>query len=285
HADLRTELESLGHCFRTRCDTEVALEAFLEWDVDCFSRFRGMFALGFWRQSAKRLVLGRDRLGIKPLYLHRPGHEVYFGSELKALLVHSEIPRSLDLTGLRYYLALNYVPCPHTLVEGIEKLPPGHLLEWRDGVTRIDPYWALGFPPQLMMIEDARDEVDSLPKSAVPEHPLSHLPLGICSSGGLDSSTILHYASERSSSRLKTFSVSFNGRECDESPYFRQVAQIYGTDHHELDLNPEMELADAIEEFAYYSDEPSADAGALPVWFLSRMSRSHVTVALSGDGG
>jgi asparagine synthase (glutamine-hydrolysing) len=114
---------------------------------------------------------------------------------------------------------------------------------------------------------------------------VSDVPLGIWSSGGLDSSTVLHYASEASASRLKTFSISFNGRKCDESPYFRQVAQIYGTDHHEFDLNPDVELADAIEEFAYYSDEPSADAGALPVWFLSQMSRRHVTVALSGDGG
>ena len=285
HAELRVELESLGHHFRTRCDTEVALKSFLQWDVKCFSRFRGMFALGFWRDSAKRLVLARDRLGIKPLYLHRRGSEVYFGSELKALLGHADIPRSLDLTGLRYYLALNYVPCPHTLVEGIEKLPPGHVLEWRDGSTRIDPYWALNFRPQPVTLEDAKGELDSLLKSAVREHLVSDVPLGIWSSGGLDSSTVLHYASEASATRLKTFSISFNGRKCDESRYFREVAQIYGTDHHELDLNPEMELADAIEEFSHYSDEPSADAGALPVWFLSRMSRRHVTVALSGDGG
>jgi asparagine synthase (glutamine-hydrolysing) len=285
HAELRTELESLGHSFRTRCDTEVALKAFLEWDVDCFSRFRGMFALGFWCESAKRLVLGRDRLGIKPLYLHRRGSDIYFGSELKALFGHTEIPRALDLNGLRYYLALNYVPCPHTLVEGIEKLPPGHLLEWRDGVTRIDPYWAVDFCPRPVTLEDAKDELDALLKSAVKEHLVSDVPLGVWSSGGLDSSTVLHYASETAGSRLKTFSVSFNGRECDESPYFRQTAQLYGTDHHEFDLNTDVELADAIEEFSYYSDEPSADAGALPVWFLSKLSRSHVTVALSGDGG
>jgi len=111
------------------------------------------------------------------------------------------------------------------------------------------------------------------------------VPLGLWSSGGLDSSTVLHYAAEAGATRLKTFSISFKGRKFDETPYFRQVAEIYGTDHHEFDLNPEVELADAIEDFAYYSDEPSADAGALPVWFLSRMSRKHVTVALSGDGG
>jgi asparagine synthase (glutamine-hydrolysing) len=285
HAALRAELESLGYRFHTRCDTEVVLHAFLEWDVECFSRLRGMFAIGVWSESRRRLVLARDRLGIKPLYIHRRGADVYFGSELKTLFGHAEVPRTLDLTGLHYYLTLNYVPCPHTLVEGIEKLPPGHLLEWRDGVSQIEPYWALDFRPRSRPLEEAKEELDALLKSAVREHLVADVPLGIWSSGGLDSSTVLHYAAEASGAKLKTFSISFNGRKFDESRYFRQVAGIYGTDHHEFDLNPEVELADAIEEFAYYSDEPSADAGALPVWFLSRMSRRHVTVALSGDGG
>ena len=285
HVELRRELESLGHHFHTHCDTEVALHAFLEWDVRCFSHFRGMFALAFWTETERRLVLGRDRLGIKPLYLHRRGSDVYFGSELKALFGHPEIPRTLDLTGLHYYLALNYVPCPFTLVEGIEKLPPGHLLEWRDGDVRIEPYWQLRFRPRARQIAEAAEELDALLRSAVREHLVSDVPLGVWSSGGLDSSTVLHYAAEASASPLKTFSVSFNGRSFDETPYFRQIAEIYGTDHHEFDLNPDVELAGAIEEFAQFSDEPSADAGALPVWFLSRMSRKHVTVALSGDGG
>lgn len=285
HAELRAELESLGHCFRTRCDTEVLLEAFLEWDVHCFSRLRGMFAVGLWTESSRRLVLARDRMGIKPLYLHRRGSDIYFGSELKTLFGHAEIPRTLDLTGLHYYLSLNYIPCPYTLVDGIEKLPPGHLLEWRDGSTVIEPYWTLEFRPQPRTIDAAKEELDGLLKSAVREHLVSDVPLGVWSSGGLDSSTVMHYAAEASGSILKTFSISFKGRKFDESPYFRETARIYGTDHHEFDLNPEVDMADAIGDFAYYSDEPSADAGALPVWFLSRMTRRHVTVALSGDGG
>jgi asparagine synthase (glutamine-hydrolysing) len=285
HAELRGELESLGHCFRTRCDTEVLLKAFLEWDTGCFSRLRGMFAVGLWSESGRRLVLARDRLGIKPLYLHRRGADVYFGSELKTLFGHAEIPRSLDLTGLHYFLSLNYIPSPYTLVDGIEKLPPGHLLEWRDGSTAIEPYWTLEFRPQPRSAGAAGEELDALLKSAVREHLAADVPVGVWSSGGLDSSTILHYAAEASGAVLKTFSISFRGRTFDESAYFRQVARIYGADHHEFDLNPEVDLADAIQDFAYYSDEPSADAGALPVWFLSRMSRRHVTVALSGDGG
>jgi asparagine synthase (glutamine-hydrolysing) len=133
-------------------------------------------------------------------------------------------------------------------------------------------------------LEDAKDHLDGLLKESLREHLLSDVPLGVWASGGLDSSTVLHYAAEISSTPLKTFSVSFTGRTCDESRYFREVSRIYGTDHHEFDLNPALEFQCAIEDLAYYSDEPSADAGALPVWYLSRMSRRHVTVALSGEG-
>jgi len=285
YRELRRELEALGHCFRTRSDTEVVLEAFREWDMDCFRRLRGMFAVALWSESRRRLVLARDRLGIKPVYYHRRGGELYFGSELKAILAHPQVERRLDLEGLDYYLSLNYVPCPHTLVQGIRKLPPGHWLEWQEGRLRIESYWRLRFEPHpRWTLPAAVEELDWLLKEAVREHLISDVPLGVWSSGGIDSSTILHYAAAATPGRLKTFSVSFAGRSFDESRYFRQVAALYGTEHYEADLNPSLPLADAIEELAYYSDEPSADAGALPVWFLSRMSRQHVTVALSGEG-
>jgi asparagine synthase (glutamine-hydrolysing) len=170
-------------------------------------------------------------------------------------------------------------------MEGIRKLPPGHFLEWRAGNLRIEPFWRLRFAPDAGWdFEAAKERLDQLLRESVAEHLVADVPLGIWLSGGLDSSTILHYAAGCSTERLKTFSVSFAGRSFDESRYFREVAARYGTDHHEFDLNPEAELADAIHELAWYSDEPSADAGALPVWFLSRMSRRHVTVALSGEG-
>ena len=141
HAELRRELEQRGHRFRTRTDTEAVLRAFLEWDIDCFPKLRGMFAVALWTESTKRLVLCRDRMGIKPLYIARQGEDLLFGSELKAILIHPEIERRLSLNGLDCYLSLNYVPCPWTLVEGIEKLPPGHWLEWHDGEVRSDSYW------------------------------------------------------------------------------------------------------------------------------------------------
>jgi asparagine synthase (glutamine-hydrolysing) len=285
HLEIRAELEGLGHRFRSNCDTETVLRAFLEWDTACFARLRGMFAMALWTESRRRLVLARDRVGIKPLYFHRQGDDIYFGSELKAILEHPDVPRTLDLQALDAYLSVNYVPGPHTLIEGIHKLPPGHFLDWRRGRMWIEPWWrAPARGARRRSLEDAKVELDQLLRESVREHLVSDVPLGVWASGGLDSSTILHYAAEASGTRLKTFSVSFAGRSFDESQYFREISRVYGTDHYEFDLNPESELQSAIEDFAFYSDEPSADAGALPVWFLSRMSRRHVTVALSGEG-
>jgi asparagine synthase (glutamine-hydrolysing) len=285
HQELRRELESLGHRFYSHCDTETILHAFLEWDTACFARLRGMFAIALWTKSKKRLVLARDRMGIKPLYFMRRGEDLFFGSELKAILIHPEIERRLSLDGLDCYLSLNYVPCPWTLVEGIEKLPPGQWMEWRDGKVSSDAYWRLPFTVVSdWTLESAREELDTLLRQSIREHMVSDVPLGMWLSGGVDSSTILHYAAMESSAPLKTFSVSFQGRSFDETAYIREVAARYQTDHTELDLNPDVDLRSAIEAFAYYSDEPSADAGALPVWFLSKLSKTKVTVSLSGEG-
>jgi asparagine synthase (glutamine-hydrolysing) len=285
HAEVRVELEKIGHRFHSRSDTETVLHAFMEWDTDCFSRLRGMFGVALWTESKQRLVLARDRMGIKPLYFTRRGKDLFFGSELKAILIHPEIERRLSMEGLDCYLSLNYVPCPWTLVDGIEKLSPGYWLEWRNGEVRSEPYWTLPFvTPHERTFDSAKEELDHLLREAVREHLLSDVPLGVWLSGGIDSSTILHYAAEASSSRLKTLSISFRGRSFDESSYIQQVAAQYGTDHQQFDLNTDADLAGAIEEFAYYSDEPTADAGALPVWFLSKMSKTKVTVTLSGEG-
>ncbi|MGH9688852.1 MAG: asparagine synthase (glutamine-hydrolyzing), partial [Candidatus Acidiferrales bacterium] len=239
-----------------------------------------------WSAPEKRLVLARDRMGIKPLYTAGLGRDLLFGSELKAIFVHPEFDRRLSLNGLDCYLSLNYVPCPWTLAEGVEKLPPGHWLEWRDGQVHSEAYWQLPFGVSShRSVESVKEELDHLLQQSVREHLLSDVPLGIWLSGGIDSSTILHYAANASSSRLKTLSISFAGRTFDETPYIREVVARYGTDHHEFDLNPTENLPAVIEEFAYYNDEPDADAGALPVWYLSKMTKREVTVALSGEGG
>jgi len=284
HVELRAELEQRGHRFHSRSDTEVVLHAFLEWDTECFARLHGMFGLALWRESGKRLVLARDRMGIKPVYYVRRGAELHFGSELKAILEHPDVERRIDLEGLGGYLSWNWIPSPHTLVDGVQKLPPGHWLEWRDGGITTDSYWRLEGAKREWTLGEAKEELDFLLRRSVKEHLISDVPLGVWSSGGIDSSTVVHYASEQAGDRLKTFSVSFLGRSFDESRWFREVAGQYGTDHHEFDLNPEESIVDAIQQMSWNSDEPSADAGALPVWFLSKMCRRHVTVALSGEG-
>ncbi|HEY6329194.1 MAG TPA: asparagine synthase (glutamine-hydrolyzing) [Blastocatellia bacterium] len=285
HLEVRAELERYGHRFESHTDTETVLRAFIQWDTDCFARLRGMFAVALWTTSQRRLVLARDRMGIKPLYVARRGNDLFFGSELKSILIHPEVDRYLSREGLDCYLSLNYVPSPWTLVEGVEKLSPGHWLEWRDGDVRSEPYWQLqASAPRERSLKSACEELDWLLSQSVKEHLLSDVPLGIWLSGGIDSSTVLHYAAQASGTRLKTFSISFHGRSFDETTYIHRAASVYGTDHEELDLNPTVDLQSAIEQFATYADDPVADAGALPVWFLSKLSKTKVTVTLSGEG-
>ena len=180
-----------------------------------------MFAAAIWSEPDRRLVLVRDRLGIKPLYFARRGEDLYFGSELKTIFVHPEIERRLDPAALDCYLSLNYVPCPWTLIEGVEKLPPGRWLEWRDGKVQSETYWQLPVPaPHPMDLEEAKERLDALLQASVREHLLADVPLGLWLSGGVDSATILHYAAQASRQPLNTFSVSFQGRSFDEAGYF-----------------------------------------------------------------
>jgi asparagine synthase (glutamine-hydrolysing) len=287
HTELRAELQTLGHRFFTRSDTEVVLRAFLEWDTDCFRRLRGMFGLALWCESRRRLVLVRDRVGIKPLYFYRKGRDIYFSSELKGILCHSDIDRTLGLDGLNCYLRLNYVPAPFTLVQGIEKLLPGHILTWQSGETKVERYWrsVTSLPAEkAWSVSAAKEQLNFLLGESIKEHMIADMPVGVWASGGLDSSTILHYAAKVSSRPLKTFSITFKGRSFDESQYIREVTERYATHHYEADLSADIDLQGAIQEFAYYSDEPSADAGCLPLWLLARMSSEQVKVALSGEG-
>ena len=204
---------------------------------------------------------------------------------MKTLFVYPEVGRNLNLAALDCYLSLNYVPCPLTLVEGIEKLPPGTWLEWKDGQTRQESFWTLpSGSPKERSLESSTEELDELLTRSVKEHLLSDVPLGLWLSGGVDSSTILHYAAATSATPIQTFSISFDGRSFNDGDYSKLVASHYGTRHEQLNFTEGSGLQEAIEEFAYYADDPNADAGALPVWFLSKMTRRNVTVALSGEG-
>ena len=285
HLEIRKILEARGHIFHTHCDTETVLHSFLEWDTDCFQHLRGMFAVALWTNSRRRLILARDRVGIKPLYIAEKGSDLFFASELKGILIHPEIERRISREGLEAYLSMNYVPSPWTLVDGIRKLPAGHWLEWQDGRIRSESYWRIpALAPAAISFEEAKSKLDELLAQSINEHMMSDVPLGVWISGGLDSSTILHYAAQASSARLCTYSISFRGQSFDESAYIGEMVRKYGTKHEQFDLNPEQDLEGAIHELSYYSDEPSADSGALPVWFLSKLCRAGCTVAFSGEG-
>jgi asparagine synthase (glutamine-hydrolysing) len=285
HRSLRAELQRRGRRFLTDCDTEVVLNAYLEWGNDCFHRLRGMFAVALWTEPGQRLVLARDRVGIKPLYYHLHDSEIFFGSEIKSIFAHPRVPRRLDLEGLNCFLSLNYVPGPLTLVEGITKLMPGQLLEWTRGLVSIKPYVTpsdRGEAP--CSLDEAAEELDSLLRNSIAEQLPTDVPMGVWLSGGIDSSTILHYAAQFKSSPLRTFSITFRGKSFDEARYIRSVSEHYGTQHTELDLNEDVDLADTIREMSYYSDEPGADAGAVPVWYLAKITRPDATVVLTGEG-
>jgi asparagine synthase (glutamine-hydrolysing) len=286
HTELRSELIARGHAFNTSCDTEVVLRAFMEWDTACIEKLRGMFAFAVWRESRRRLVLVRDRLGIKPLYYARHGRDLYFGSELKAIFCHPEVRRYIDLNALDTYLGLNYVPGSLTLAEGVLKLMPGCFLTWHDGQISSNCYWHPARQDSIthVSLKDSAARLDHLLSASVKEHLAADVPVGVWLSGGIDSSIMLHYASQHAATPLKTFSITFNGREFDETPYLREMAARYSTDHYELDLGPSTVTPESITELAHYSDEPNADAGAVPVWHLSKMSAQQVTVALSGEG-
>jgi asparagine synthase (glutamine-hydrolysing) len=285
YQELRAQLEAAGFTFETRCDTEVVVNAFLHWGSSCFLHLRGMFAIAIWVRSESRLILARDRIGIKPLYYCLQDGEIYFGSELKCILLHPAVRRNICLSGLNCFLSLNYVPGPLTLVEGIMKLMPGDFLEWRSGRCKVRSYVpasaAAKAPPS---IDAACDELNGLLTQSLKEELVSDLPVGIWLSGGLDSSTILHYAANAHQRPLQTYSITFRGRSFDESRYIREVSSRFGTQHLDFDLSASADLVDAIERIAYYSDEPSADAGALPLWFLAQMTSRDVTVVLTGEG-
>ena len=285
HHQLRLDLQAQGVRFSTHCDTEVLLHAFLRWGSECFARLRGMFAVAVWVKSERRLILARDRMGIKPLYYTQHAGELFFASELKCIFAHPDVPRNICMAGLNCYLSLNYVPAPYTLVENIHKLLPGHLLEWHNGFTSVRSFAPNGearTAPSSMGA--ACEELDDLLKKSLSEQLISDVPVGIWLSGGLDSSTILRYASLATSAQLRTFSITFKGRTFDESNTIEQLTRYFCSKHTEFNLDESADLEGAIREMAYYSDEPSADAGALPAWFLAQMSSQQVTVVLSGEG-
>jgi len=284
---LREELQRLGHYFRTATDTEVILEAYLEWGAECLDRLNGMFAFALYDRTHHRLFLARDRAGEKPLFYRCDGRSIAFASEVKALLADLECPRTLDVEALDFYLAFGYVPGSLCLLKGVRKLPAAHALLWdaRTGDHRTWAYWTLpAAEPDSTDDEDLVEELEQLLLDSTRLRLIADVPVGVLLSGGLDSSLVTALAARVSSRRLKTFTISFPGHGAyDEAPHARIVARHFDTDHVELAAAPA--TVDLLPELAKQYDEPIADSSMVPTYLVSRLIRREATVALGGDGG
>ncbi len=284
-ADVRRELESYGHVFRTNTDTEVIVHGYEQWGAGAVTRFRGMFAIAVWDAPRRRLLLVRDRLGVKPLYYSLLPSGLVFGSEIKALLQDPDVPRDFSAEALDAYLALQYVPCPQTIYEAVFKLPPGHYLIAEPGRVSIRRYWDLPFTGtgDASREDEYLDRLEALLFEAVRLRMISDVPLGAFLSGGIDSSLVVAAMTRTSNSRVVTTSVGFAEQAFNELSHARTVADHLKTESHEKVVEPD--IADLLPKLAWHLDEPFADSSAVPTYYVSKAAREHVTVALSGDGG
>lgn len=314
---LREELIEKGHKFVTRSDTEVIIHAYEEYGEKCLQRFRGMFAFGIWDEKRKKLFIARDRLGKKPVYYYCDDKKFVYASEIKAILQDETIDRTLNTQALIDYLTYHYIPFPETIFKKIHKLPPGHYmtvsvnpvmsinrsngLNWLNGQefseqteqprlkqakleVMIEQYWDIKYEPDYSLSEEEWVEVllEKL-NEAVKIRLISDVPLGAFLSGGIDSSTVVALMSMAQDMPVKTFSIGFREEDFSELNYARKVAERFGTEHHEMIVEPD--AMDVLPKLAWEFDEPFADASAIPTYYVSMMAREYVTVILSGDGG
>ncbi len=283
---LRDELESKGHSFRTRTDTEVIVHLYEQEGLEFFKRLRGMFGLAIWDAKRERLVLGRDRIGEKPLYIRREPGRLLFASELKSILQVEGVPRRLNHAALEEYLALGYVPAPLCLLDGMEKLPAGHYLVAEKGLTEIREYWNVPFgQPEKHSEEEWIEQIRAKIQETVRMQLVSDVPLGAFLSGGLDSSTIVAVMAGLTGRPVKTYSIGYQGEHSyyNELPYASVVAKAFSTDHHEIVVQPA--VSELLPKLVWHLDEPVADSACLTTYLVSKLARESVTVILSGVGG
>lgn len=302
--ELRDDLVAKGHRFATRSDTEAIVHAYEEYGERCVERLRGMFAFAVWDSRADKLFIARDRLGKKPLYYCHNGGRFLFASEIKAILQDEGVPRDLNHKALADYLTYHYIPFPETIFKGIRKLEPGHFLRVEsvrsvESVESVEPtkptqqtklsltikqYWDITYSPDYSLSES--DWVEALReklREAVKIRLISEVPLGAFLSGGIDSSTVVALMSQVQSAPVKTFSIGFKEEDFSELKYARQVAEKFGTEHHEFVVEPD--AMEVLPRLAWEFDEPFADSSAIPTYYVSKIAREQVTVILSGDGG
>ena len=288
--EIRAQLDSNGLSWRSRSDTEVVLAAYARWGADCLSRFRGMFAFAIWDRREQRLFAARDRMGVKPFYYRLTPVSFAFASRPCALLdLFDDLPGSLDEQALRFYLESGYIPAPYSIYKGVQKLPPGHQLTLDQKGLRIERYWDFRhIEPERAWEKrsenDLLDELEQIIVQSVRYRLISDVPLGAFLSGGIDSSLVTAIMAKYSPGTVKTFTIGFDEQKYDESKHAAAVAQHIGTEHHceHLRVN---DLLDLLPTFIQQYDEPFFDHSAFPTMAVSRMTRTRVTVSLSGDGG
>ena len=285
YRQLRSELKQRGHTLTTRGDTEVIAHLYEDHGADCVRRLHGMFAFALWDARRQQLLIARDRVGKKPLLYSLRDGVLTFASEMGALLGDDEIARDVDHEALDAYLALGYVPAPLTAVRGVHKLPPAHTLTLRDGKAELKRYWKLDYATKLSgePVEDLCERVRAGLRAATKRRLIADVPLGAFLSGGIDSSAVVAAMAEQSAEPVRTFSIGFDHPGFDELPYARRIAKQFGTIHEEFQVR-----ADAVEivpKIVRHYGEPFADSSAIPSFYLSELTRRHVTVALNGDGG
>ena len=286
HGEIRRELEARGHTYRTRSDTETIVHAYEEWGDEAVHRFRGMFAFAIWDAPRRRLLLVRDRLGIKPVYWSRVGDAVLFGSEIKAILASGLVEPAANEAVIPELLATRYTSGSDTLFTGIHKLLPGHLLVFERGTVSIRQYWDIperaagGAPPSA---PDVVDQFRSLLTESVKLRLMSEVPLGMFLSGGIDSSAIAAIMATLIDRPLQTFSVAFKDRAFNELEYAREVADVIKADAHEIVID-DSDFFAALPKLVWHEDEPIAHPSSVPLYFVSALARQHVTVVLTGEG-
>lgn len=288
---IRQDLEREGKTFRSQTDTETIVEACAAWGLPkTLQRLNGMFAFALWDRKNRTLSLVRDRLGIKPLYYGRFGTTIVFGSELKALVAHPAFRKEIDRDSLALFFRHGYIPSPYTIYKGVRRLPPGHTLtlSGTDDALESVPYWSAKslepFEDGQFSDAEATSHLDTLLRDAVRLQMVSDVPLGAFLSGGVDSSTVVALMQAQSKQRIRTFSIGFEEKDYNEADYASAVAKYLGTDHVNLYISPD-QVAESVQKLPEMYDEPFADSSQIPTHLLSKLTREHVTVSLSGDGG
>jgi asparagine synthase (glutamine-hydrolysing) len=287
YLDLRRELESAGHVFKTHSDTEVIVHLYEQYGVECLQRLRGMFAFAIWDNPRQQLFVARDRVGIKPLYYHRSGSTLLFASEIKAILSDPSVSRDIDFEAIREFLTFYYLPGERTLFKSVRRLLPGHyFIANRTGVV-IHKYWDLRFSESRrnLSFAEASEELYGLTRSTVVDHMMADVPVGVLLSGGMDSSAICTLAAEQSARKLHTFTIGFDDRSVvDERYYASLLAKQLGTTHYELSFSAE-DFLKFLPEYVWHMEDPVCEPPAVALYYISKLASKHVKVLLSGEGG